>query len=131
MNDFEKVADENDKEYLTYTSSQEFAFEFVRGSKVLTCTIPKGNNRFKKKLEKFLEEGVPGVELKVDGKDCQVWSFPVKFLRINKPKKKRELTEEERKILRDRINKARESKKSVDLSEDEEDILDEMLEDEE
>ncbi len=112
MNDFEKIANENDRKHLNYASSQEFAFEFVRSSKICTATIPKKQQSyFKRRLEKFLLEGVEGVRLRVDGEDCQVWDFPVKFLRLNPPPKRRELSEEEKRVLSERFMEIRKKKK--------------------
>ena len=104
MTPFEKVANENDKKRLKYTCSQEFAFEFVNGSKILTATIPKNQNYFRRILEQYKNEGVEGIELKHDGEDAQVWSFPVKYLKIKKPRK---ITEEEKAVLRERLMTAR------------------------
>lgn len=126
MNPFETYANEADREFLNNVGSQEFAFEFVKGSKVCTATVPKNRNYFRRKLENYLEEGVPGVVLRHDGEDCQVWQFPVKYLKINKPKKSREYTEEERQMLRDRLAAARARGQKLDLSDDEEEMLDEM-----
>ena len=110
MTPFEKVANENDKKRLKYTCSQEFAFEFVNGSKILTATIPKNQNYFRRKLEQYKNEGVEGIELKHDGEDAQVWSFPVKYLKIKKPQKGREYTEEEKAVMRERFKAVRAKK---------------------
>lgn len=126
MNAFETIANETDREFLNNTGSQEFAFEFVKGSKTLTATIPKNRNYFRRKLEQYKDEGVPGVELRHDGEDCQVWTFPVKYLKIQKPKKSREFTEEEKQKLRERLAAARAAGKNAELSEDEEELLDEL-----
>lgn len=131
MNEFEKVANEVDRELLTNNMSQEFAFEFVKGSKTCTATIPKGKNKFRKKLESMVAEGVEGVSLRYDGADCQVYTFPVKYLRISKPKKTREYTEEEKEALRKRLAEARAKGKNAELSEEEEELLDEMDEEDE
>ncbi len=128
MNAFEVIANENDKEYINNVGSQEFAFEFVKGSKTCTATVPKNRNYFRRKLEQFLEEEVPGVRLRVDGEDCQVWDFPIKYLRLQKPKKVREYTEEEKQMLRERLAAARAKGQKLELSDDEEELLEEMEE---
>ena len=130
MNAFEMVANENDRELLNNTGSQEFAFEFVRGSKICTATIPKGRNYFRRRLEEMLSENVEGVQLRHDGEDCQVWSFPVKYLRIQKPRKGREFTEEEKQALRERLAAARAKGQNIELSENKQELLDDMGEDE-
>ncbi|MBR3517993.1 MAG: hypothetical protein IKO10_16950 [Lachnospiraceae bacterium] len=126
MNPFETVANEIDREFLNNTGSQEFAFEFVKGSKTCTATVPKTRNYFRRKLEEMAEEKVNGVELRHDGEDCQVWTFPVKYLRLQKPRKGREFTEEEKQALRERLAAARAKGQTVKLSEEEEELLDEM-----
>lgn len=126
MNAFETIANEIDHELLNNTGSQEFAFEFVKGSKTLTATVPKNRNYFRRKLEQYKSEGVAGIELRHDGEDCQVWTFPVKYLKIQKPKKGREFTEEEKQKLRERLAAARAAGKAADLTDDEEELLDEI-----
>ena len=130
MTPFEEIANENDKELLSYAGSQEFAFEFIKGSKTLTATIPKNRNYFRRKLEQYKNEGVPEIELRHDGEDAQVWTFPVKYLKIQKPKKSREFTEEEKQVLRVRLAAARAVGKTAVLTDDEEEMLDEIGEEE-
>ncbi|MBR3734687.1 MAG: hypothetical protein IKN07_02315, partial [Lachnospiraceae bacterium] len=55
-----------------------------------------------------------------------VWTFPVKYLRLQKPRKGREFTEEEKQALRERLAAARAKGQTVKLSEEEEELLDEM-----
>lgn len=102
MDEFLQTANDIDKDKLTNETSQEFAIEWVKGSKIATVTFP-GGTKYASKLKKLAEEYPDEVSIKVDNKDKSVvGTIPVKYIKISHPRKV-EYTDEQKAVLRERL----------------------------
>ena len=102
MDTFIEIANETDKDKLTNETSQEFAIEWVKGSKTATVTFP-GGTKYASKLKKLSEEYPEEVSIRVENKDKSVvGTIPVKYIKISHPRKV-EYTEEQRAELSKRL----------------------------
>lgn len=82
MNQFEKAANEVDREYYTGDSMQENVIEFVRGSQVATANFCVG--RLASRVKKLAEERPDECQIVHENKDGSVVAhFPVKWVKIN------------------------------------------------
>lgn len=113
MDTFEMACDEIDDEIRDYDYEQENIIEFIKGSDTATVTFTQG--RYITKIMKLAERFPEDVQIcdVNKGKNGEVKSIvahiPVKAIKINIIDRK-EMTEEEKDALRDRLAKVRESK---------------------
>lgn len=108
MNDFEKACIEEDA---NYESEIENVIEFLRGSKVATVTFTQG--RYISKVEKLAMKFPDEVEIVYRNYNREgnvssiVAHIPVSYIHISNFK--REITDEERETMRDRLNMYRQT----------------------
>ena len=105
MNEFEKVSNEVSGEN-SFETSNENAIEWLRGDKVATVTFPKG--RYNTRVRKLAAEHPDEVTIRYENKDGSiVATIPVSYIRLNAKRAKKELTEEEKQIIRERFASGR------------------------
>lgn len=98
---FDDAYDENN-----YETVRENAIEFLRNQKTMTCTFCQ--KRFISKIKQMAEEYPDEVKIVVENPDGSIVAkLPVRALHLSLTKK-RDYTEEEKEILRERLAKARE-----------------------
>lgn len=96
MNEFEKACEEVEKR--SYESDCENAIEWIRDSDIATVTFSQG--RFITKIRKLAEKYPDEVQIVHRNKGSIVAHIPVHYLQISN--RKRDLSEEERKLLSER-----------------------------
>lgn len=102
MNEFEKACSEVEKER-NYNYSQENAIEWIRNSDIATVTFSQG--RYITKIRKLAEKYPDDVQIRSENKDGSIVAhIPVSYIKINNSK--RELSEEERKAIGERLNRS-------------------------
>ena len=110
MNEFEKACSEVEKDR-NYEYSQENCIEFLRGAKTATVCFSQGRyiSKIKKLAEKYPEE----VQITAENKDGSIVAhIPVSYIKINNSK--REISEEERELLRERARNIFHADKNTD-----------------
>jgi predicted N-acetyltransferase YhbS len=107
--EFNKACDEvEDRDFNLAT---ENVIEFLRGSKVATVTFTQG--RYITKIKKLAEKYPDKVQIVAENKDGSIVAhIPVSAIKINIIEG-RELTEEEKKIARERLRSYRESRQDA------------------
>lgn len=98
MNEFEKASNEIEKDIRDYSLEQENTIEWIRNSDTATVTFSQG--RFITKIEKLAEKYPDEVQIVHRNKGSIVAHIPVHYLQISN--RKRDLSEEERKMLSER-----------------------------
>lgn len=102
MNQFEKVSEEVSGEN-SYETSNECAIEWLRGDKVATVTFPKGT-RYTSRIKKLASEHPDEVVIRYENKDGSiVATIPTSYIRLNAKRAKKELTEEQKREIRERF----------------------------
>lgn len=110
MNEFEKACEQAEKDR-NYEYSQENCIEFLRGAKTATVCFSQGRyiSKIKKLAEKYPEE----VQITAENKDGSIVAhIPVSYIKINNSK--REISEEERELLRERARNNLHADKNTD-----------------
>lgn len=101
MNEYEKACNEIDRD----NDSPECVIEWLKGNKTATVTFPsrtKLNTKVKKLAEQFPDE----VQICHENKDGSIVAhIPVRYINISR--RKRELTEEQRKEIGERLSRFR------------------------
>ena len=91
------------EEQTRFYNERENAIEWLEGSKTMTVTI--SNRKIANRIRKLKEQHPDEVEIVADGPENGGYLYahiPTEWLKI---RPKRELTEEERKVLTERINR--------------------------
>ncbi len=112
MNKFEEISNETDNRS-TYDTTVECAIEWITNNQIATVTFPNRSRYCSKikKLNKLYPDEVIIKHINQDG--SIVATLPVKYIKISHPKSvKREYSEEEREILRERMKHMQEMKKN-------------------
>lgn len=105
MNEFEKASDAIEKDR-DYRVNNENVIEFLRGA--TTATISFSQGRFISKIKKLAEKYPDEVEIVAENKDGSIVAhIPTHYIKITNLKK--DLSDEERETIRERLNIARES----------------------
>lgn len=100
MNDFEKACEVDKSDGF---ASHENVIEFLRNSKIATCTLSQGKYITKiKKLAELYPNEVEIIKENADG--SLLCHIPTSYLKIYRPSKK-QYTEEERAIMVERLRK--------------------------
>ena len=102
MNEFEKASNEIEQDR-SYETTSENCIEWIRNSKTATVFFSQGRyiSKIKKLAEKYPEE----VQITHENKDGSIVAhIPTSYIKINNSK--RELTDEERKAIGDRLNRS-------------------------
>ena len=103
MNDFEKACDEINKDF---TSEKENVIEWIKDSSVATITFSQG--RYISKVKKLAEKYPDRVQITKENADGTIVAhIPVSAIKINIIE--RNLSEEQRQIAAERLNKGREN----------------------
>ena len=123
MNDFEQAINELEKDTPISTEVNENCVEFLRNSDTCTCTFSQ--KKYVTKMRKLAEKYPEECQIVVDNGNYIVAHFPTKWLKISNSKRKRELTDEQKEALRERMRKARE----VRFGKSDEDVADIDIED--
>lgn len=110
MNEFEKASNEVEKDIRDYALEQENSIEFLKDTKTATVTFSQG--RFITKIEKLAEKYPDEVQIVHRNKGSIVAHIPVHYINISN--RKRDLTEEERKVLGDRLRSSLSNKHHVE-----------------
>lgn len=97
MNEFEKASNEIEQDR-DYELEQENVIEFLRDAKVATVTFSQV--RYISKIEKLAEKYPDDVQIVHRNKGSIVAHIPVHYIQISN--RKRDLSEEERKLLSER-----------------------------
>ena len=101
MNDFEKAINETDGS----SDTGECVIEWLRNAKTATVTFPN-NTKYKNRIIQLEAEYPQEVQICKENKDGSIVAhIPVSYIKINRSK--RELTEEQRKELADRLKQIR------------------------
>lgn len=92
-----------------YTNTEN-AIEFIKGAK--TCTVSFTNQKHINKIKKLYESNKEDFSYYAENADGSICAkIPLKWIKISNPKRNnRELTEEEKDVLRERIKKMHEAK---------------------
>ena len=115
MNDFEKACNEVEQDR-NYEAEQENCVEFLRDSKVATVTFCQG--RYITKIEKLAKKHPDEVQIVARNKNREgnvssiVAHIPTSYIKINNPK--REISDEERELLRERARNIFHTDKDTD-----------------
>lgn len=103
MNDFEKACDEINKDF---TSEKENVIEWIKDSSIATITFSQG--RYISKIKKLAEKYPDRVQITKENEDGTIVAhIPVSAIKINIIE--RNLSEEQRQIAAERLNKGREN----------------------
>lgn len=106
MDEFETAAWEVDK---NINSNHENVIEWIRNSKTATCTFSQG--KYITKIKKLKEKYPDQVEIRKENKDGSiVCHIPVTAVKVSIVAPK-ELSEEQKEVMKKRLKKIRESKK--------------------
>lgn len=91
-------------------NNTENMIEFMKNAK--TCTVSFTNPKHIKKIKKLYETDKDSFSFYIENDDGSVCAkFPLKWIKISNPKRaSRELTEEEREALRERMKKMHDAK---------------------
>ena len=112
MNRFEEICAETAEEegVSTEWEENENCIEWLRGQKTATVTVCQV--RLMNRIKKYAEEYPDKVEVLHDAGSYLVAHVPVSSLRIN-IQPEREMSEEEKDVLRERLKRVREGKKTA------------------
>jgi len=126
MTDFEQACNDLEKELPASAEFNENVIEWIRNMDRVTVTFSQ--KRFCSKIRKLAEQYPDECEIVVDDGSHVVAHFPLKWVKISN-RKAREISDEEREALKERMRKAREKRFGIDAA-DTEDISEEELEEE-
>lgn len=102
MNEFEKAC--NTENY-TGDMTQECVLEWIRGDKEVTATFA-GNTRHCNRVKKYAEEYPDEVKIVANNSDGSVVAhLPLSYIKITRP---REMSDEQKEVVRERFAKMRE-----------------------
>lgn len=100
MNEFEKTCEEVEQDR-NFEYNQENAIEWIRNSNVATVTFSQG--RYITKIKKLAEKYPYDVKITAENSDGSIVAhIPVHYIKISNAK--RDLTDEERKAISERLN---------------------------
>lgn len=105
MNDFEKACSEIDNNDSDWFNTHENVIEFVKNADTATVTLCQG--RYVSKLKRLAKEHPDDVHICKENLDGSIVAHvPVSYIKLSAPPK-RELTEEQRAELAERMRNAR------------------------
>lgn len=114
MNDFEQACNEVDKsDGKDWFASHENVIEFLKNGKTATCTFCQG--KYINKIKKLAENHPEDVRICKENSDGSIVAhIPTSYIRLVAPSKK-QLSEEELQILRERMTRIQENQKKIRL----------------
>lgn len=107
---FEEACEDLDDDLYTGEVVQENAIEFIRNSEMATGTFSQ--RRWITKMKKLAEQPKNNVEIVYENSDGSiVVHFPVSYLHVSNRKREAEMSDEQKEVVKKRLEKAREIRK--------------------
>ena len=107
---FEEACEDLDDDLYTGEVVQENAIEFIRNSEMATGTFSQ--RRWITEMKKLAEQPKNNVEIVYENSDGSiVVHFPVSYLHVSNRKRESEMSDEQKEVVKKRLEKAREIRK--------------------